>query len=241
MEVTMSFVRALAAVAMGFAAAKGVDKYKKMGGMAGFQNAMKGAGDSNTADQLGKLADQFGLPGGSAKVKELLGQMGTTTAEMTEAGAAGLGGLMASMNSAAEAGGRQTSEMMEAMFGQTPVADAMEQQAKLMLRTMIQAAKADGDIDPEEQAAILERLGDVSAEERAFVQAELQAEPDLPGLIRDAGDVGREQVYSTALAAIRVDNAAEAEFMSKLASGLGLDQAQRDAIHARMGVPPLAV
>ena len=117
----------------------------------------------------------------------------------------------------------------------------MEQQAKLMLRTMIQAAKADGDIDPEEQAAILERLGELSAEERAFVQAELQAEPDLPGLIRDAGDVGREQVYSTALAAIRVDNAAEAEFMSKLASGLGLDQAQRDAIHTRMGVPPLAV
>ena len=237
----MSFVKALAAVAMGFAAAKGVDKYKEMGGMAGFQNAMKGAGDSNTADQLGKLADQFGLPGGSAEVKELLGQMGTTTAEMTEAGAAGLGGLMASMKSAAEVGGRLTSDMMEAVFGQTPVGDAMEQQAKLMLRAMIQAAKADGDIDPEEQAAILERLGELSPEERAFVQAELQAEPDLPGLIRDAGEVGREQVYSTALAAIRVDNAAEADFMSRLASGLSLDRAQRDAIHTRMGVPPLAV
>jgi uncharacterized membrane protein YebE (DUF533 family) len=131
--------------------------------------------------------------------------------------------------------------MMEAIFGQTPVADAMEQQAKLMLRTMIQAAKADGDIDPEEQAAILERLGDLNDEERAFVQAELNAAPDLPSLIKEAGDVGREQIYSTALATIRVDNPAEAEFLSKLASGLGLSQSQRDAIHARMGLPPLTV
>jgi uncharacterized membrane protein YebE (DUF533 family) len=237
----MSFVKALAAVAMGFAAAKGMDKYKEMGGMAGLQKALQGAGDSDTANQLGKLADQFGFPGGSAKVKELLGQMGTTTSDVTEAGAAGLGGLMTSMKSAAEAGSRQTAEMMEAIFGQTPVADAMEQQAKLMLRTMIQAAKADGDIDPEEQAAILERLGDLNDEERAFVQAELNAAPDLPGLIKEAGDVGREQIYSTALATIRVDNPAEAEFLSKLASGLGLSQSQRDEIHARMGLPPLTV
>lgn len=237
----MSFVRALAAVAMGFAAAKGIDKYKEMGGMTGLQKALKGAGESDTADQLGQLADQFGLPGGSAKVKELLGQMGSTTADMTEAGAAGLGGLMASMKSAAEVGSRQTSEMMEAMFGQTPIADAMEQQAKLMLRVMIQAAKADGSIDPAERAAILGSLGDVSDEERAFIEAELDAEVDLPGLIRDAGDVGREQMYSTALATIRVDNAVERDYLTQLASGLGLTNEQRDAIHSRMGVPPLAV
>lgn len=237
----MSFVKALAAVAMGFAAAKGMDKYKQMGGMAGLQKALHGAGDSETANQLGKLADQFGLPGGSEKVKELLGQMGATTAEMTDAGAAGLGGLIASMKSAADTGSQQSAEMMEAMFGKTGAADAMEQQAKLMLRAMIQAAKADGDIDPQEQAAILDHLRDLSDEERAFVKSELESEVDLPGLIRDAGDVGREQLYSTALAAIRVDNPAEAEYLRKLASGLGLEQGQRDAIHARMGVPPLAV
>ena len=118
--------------------------------------------------------------------------MGTTTADATEFGAAGLGGLMASMKSAADAGSRQAADMMEAMFGQTAVADAMGQKAKLMLRSMLQAANADGDIAPEEQAAILERLGELSDEERAFVQAELAAEPDLSSFIQDASDVGRE-------------------------------------------------
>jgi uncharacterized membrane protein YebE (DUF533 family) len=235
----MSFVKALAGVAMGFAAAKGMDKYKQMGGMAGLQDALKGAGSSDMADQLGRLADQFGVPGGSAQVKKLLGQMGTTTAGATEAGAAGLGGLMASLRGATEAGTRQTADIMDAMFGNSPVGDAMQQQAKLMIRAMIQAAKADGDIDPQEQAAILERLGEVSDEERAFVQAELQSPVDIAGLVRDAGNANREQIYSTSVSAIRIDNPAEAHYLRNLAAGLGLSDAQRDAIHARMGVPPL--
>lgn len=235
----MSFVKALAAVAMGFAAAKGMDKYKEMGGMAGLQDALKGAGDSSVADQLGKMADKYGVPGGSEQVKDFFTQMGQVTAGATEASAAGLGGLMASMRSATEAGSKQTADIMEAMFGSTPVADAMEQQAKLMIRAMIQAAKADGEIDKEEQAAILERLGEISDEERAFVQAELQAPSDLPGLVRDAGTVGREQVYSTSVAAIRLDNPAEAQYLRQLAAGLGLSDAQRDDIHRRMGAPTL--
>ena len=130
--------------------------------------------------------------------------------------------------------------MMEAVFGQTPVADAMEQQAKLMIRAMIQAAKADGEIDDAEKMAILDKVGEIGAEERAFIQAELQAPMDLQGLVRDAGDVGREQVYSTSLAAIRLDNTAEATYLRQLATGLGLSDAQRDAIHDRMGVARLS-
>lgn len=232
----MSFVKALAAVAMGFAAAKGMDKYKQVGGMSGLQDMLKGAGDSPTADSLGKLADQFGVPGGSTRVKEMLGQMGSATAGATEAGAAGLGSLMATMRGAAEAGSEQASDMMGAVFGNTPVADAMEQQAKLMLRAMIQAAKADGEIDADEQQAILERLGDASDDEIAYVREQLEAPLDVAALASDAGAAGREQVYSTALAAIRLDNAAEASFLRQLAAGLGLSDEQRDQIHARMGV-----
>lgn len=236
----MSFVRALAAVAVGFAAAKGVDRYRKMGGMAGLQDQLKNAGTSDLAGQLGKLADQFGVPGGSARVRDMMGQMGTATASATEASAVGLGSLMNTMRGASEAGGQRASEMMEAVFGQTPVADAMEQQAKLMIRAMIQAAKADGEIDDAEKMAILDKVGEIGAEERAFIQAELQAPMDLQGLVRDAGDVGREQVYSTSLAAIRLDNTAEATYLRQLATGLGLSDAQRDAIHDRMGVARLS-
>lgn len=236
----MSFVKALAAVAMGFAAAKGMDKYKDMGGMAGMQDALKGAGTSDMANQLGQLADRFGIPGGSDQVKSLLDQLGKATADASEAGAAGLGGLMASMQGAAEAGSKHSADLMQAMFAGTPAADAMEEQAKLMIRAMIQAAKADGEIDQAEQSAILDRLGDISDEERAFVQAELRKPSDLHGLVQDAGAAGREQIYATSLAAIRVDNAAEAAYLRQLAGGLGLSDAQRDAIHTRMGIPPLS-
>ncbi|MEM7073934.1 MAG: DUF533 domain-containing protein [Pseudomonadota bacterium] len=236
----MSFVRALAAVAVGFAAAKGMEKYKKMGGMAGMQDALKGAGDSDMAQHLGQLADQFGIPGGSKAVHGFLGQMGNATAGATEMGMAGLGSLMNSMQGASQAGTHQSAQMMEAMFGNTPAADAMEQQAKLMIRAMIQAAKSDGQIDAEEQAAIIGRLGDIDDEERAFVEAELKAPIDVAGLARDAGEIGREQVYSTSAAAIRLDSAAEAAYLHQLATALGLSDAQRDAIHDRMGLPRLS-
>ena len=38
----MSFMGTLTKVAMGFAAAKGLEQYNKMGGMAGLQSAMGG-------------------------------------------------------------------------------------------------------------------------------------------------------------------------------------------------------
>ncbi|MFK7868606.1 MAG: DUF533 domain-containing protein [Roseobacter sp.] len=236
----MSFVKALASVAVGFAAAKGMDKYQEMGGMAGLQNMLKDVGGGDMANQIGKLADQFGVPDGGARVQEMMGQFGLGGTGGNDAAMAGLGGLMASMRGAAETGTKQTADMMEAVFGQTPVGDAMEQQAKLMIRAMIQAAKADGEIDPAEQAAIIERLGDVGEEELEYIRTELQAPLDLAGLVQDSAHVGREQVYSTSLAAIRVDHPAEAQYLRQLASGLGLDDAERDAIHARMGVAPLA-
>ena len=60
----MSFMKTLASVAVGFAAAKGLEKYQKMGGMAGLQDMMQGAGGGLGMDQIGKMAEQFGLPGG---------------------------------------------------------------------------------------------------------------------------------------------------------------------------------
>ena len=78
----MSFVKALAAVAFGFAAAKGMDNYKQMGGMFGLQHAMKSTGSGDMADQLGKLADQFGVLDGSQSVRDMVQQMGSSTAAM---------------------------------------------------------------------------------------------------------------------------------------------------------------
>ncbi|WP_171133531.1 MULTISPECIES: DUF533 domain-containing protein [unclassified Ruegeria] len=232
----MSFMKALASVAVGFAAAKGLEKYKQMGGMAGLQDMMQGAGGGFGIEQLGKMAEQFGMPGGASGLQDMLGNMGMTNA----AGAAGLGGLMNAIQGAARTGGQHSAEMMDTVMRGTPAGAAMEEQAKLMLRAMIQAAKSDGELDAQEKETILGELGDdISAEERAFVQEQLNGPIDVMGLAADTAAPMRTQIYATSLAAIRLDNAQEAAYLRQLATALGLSKIDRDQIHTYMGVPNL--
>ena len=234
----MSFMKALASVAVGFAAAKGLDSYKKMGGMAGLQDMMQGAGGGFGMDQLTKMAEQFGMSGGASGLQDMMSKMGMSGGGA--AGMAGLGGLMNAMQGAARTGSQQTAGMMEAVFKGTPAGAAMEEQAKLTLRAMIQAAKADGELDDQEKQTILGELGDdISDEERAFVQEQLEAPIDVMGLAADAGGPLKTQIYAMSLAAIRLDNEREASYLRQLSSALGLSDSQRDQIHSYMGVDKL--
>ncbi|WP_299895013.1 DUF533 domain-containing protein [uncultured Ruegeria sp.] len=233
----MSFMKTLASVAIGFAAAKGMDKYQKMGGMAGLQDMMQGAGGGFGVDQLGKMAEQFGLPGGASGLQDMMSKMGIGG---SATGAAGLGGLLNAMQGAAKTANQQTGDMMETVFGGTPAGAAMEEQAKLMLRAMIQAAKADGELDEQEKEIILGELGDdISDEERAFVQEQLNAPIDVMGLAADSGTPFKTQIYAASLAAIRLDNTREASYLRQLSTALGLSDAERDQIHTYMGAPTL--
>ncbi|MEM6740156.1 MAG: DUF533 domain-containing protein [Pseudomonadota bacterium] len=249
----MSFMRTLATVAVGFAAAKGVEKYKQMGGMAGLQQMMQQGGTGGATGlpgmaDLAKMAEQMGFGGlmqgtgstASAAGGNPLGSlMGAFSDNAQAAGAAGLGGLMAAMQGAAQVGGQQMDDVMSAMQGAAPATQVMEDNAKLMLRAMIQAAKADGEIDPDERTKLLDALGDVSAEERAFVEAELDAPVDVVGLAQDTAEQMRAQVYATSLMAIHVDNQREVAYLAQLAQALDLSPDVRDRMHAAMGVPPI--
>ena len=98
----------------------------------------------------------------------------------------------------------------------------MEEQAKLMLRAMIQAAKADGELDEQEKEIILGELGDdISDEERAFVQEQLNAPIDVMGLAADSGTPFKTQIYAASLAAIRLDNTREASYLRQLSHRVG--------------------
>lgn len=244
----MSFMRTLATVAVGFAAAKGVQKYSQMGGMAGMQDMFKNtsASGGGMADQLGQMADKMGIPGGSKAVKDMMssfGMGGTGMAGMGagagDAAAAGFGGLLSAFRGAATAGGQQMDEMMDGLFKNTPVSLAAENNAKLMIRAMIQAAKADGEIDKEEQKTILDALKGAPKEEIDFVKVELGKPVDVMSLAKDVGEATKAQVYATSLMAIRVDNPNEIAYLRQLASALGLDDGARNKVHASMGVAPL--
>lgn len=234
----MSFVRTLASVAMGFAAAKGLDHFKQTGGLAGMQKQLAATG-SSMGTQLGAMAERMGIPGGAQQVNEFISRM-TAPSAATEAGSAGLGGLLAAMKSTTEMGGKMADDMIGAMFGGTPVAVAQEEGAKLMLRAMIQAAKADGEITEDERQTIMSHLDTADADERAFVEAEMAKPADPMALARDTQDSMKAQVYATSLMAVRADNAAESAYLRKLSQGLGLSDEARDRVHASMGLPPLA-
>ena len=173
----------------------------------------------------------MGLPGGGKMVRDMYEKFGSAG----EAAEAGIGGLIASMSGAAAAGGKAMGNMMETISGATPAAPINEANAKLMIRAMIQAAKADGEIDADERAKIMDHLKDASDEEIAFVQAELDAPLDVAALATEAGTTMREQVYSTSLMAITVDTPAEQAYLAQLATALGLSAGTVASLHAAMG------
>ncbi len=122
----------------------------------------------------------------------------------------------------------------------TPAEEAqLQDTAKLAVKAMISAAKADGEIDGAEISRILGKLkgeGE-AAEAQAFVVAEMQKPLDLDALVREVPN--REvavQVYGASLLAITVDTDAERDYLKRLAAGLGLDDQAVQQIHATLGL-----
>jgi uncharacterized membrane protein YebE (DUF533 family) len=123
---------------------------------------------------------------------------------------------------------------------QTPEEEAQVQDtAKLAVKAMISAAKADGEIDGSEVSRILGKLkengGD--ADEQAFVIGEMQKPLDLDALVREVPTPEvAAQVYAASLLAINVDTDAERDYLKTLASRLNLDPAAVAKIHEALGV-----
>jgi uncharacterized membrane protein YebE (DUF533 family) len=207
----------LGKVAMGILVAKGVGK-------------IMGGGSSSSSGSL--LDGLGGLLGGGA----------------SGAGAnGGLGGLLGSL-----AGSQQTSQdrgksnkdfasmFNDAIQGKDPEPTAEQnQQAEILLKAMVSAAKADGSIDTDEQKKILEQLNDVSEEEADLVREAVQAPLDLQGLIDSVPSGMEQQVYLISLLAINLDSTAEAAYLDKLAKGLKLSNGVSNQIHDKLGAPQL--
>src|SRR6056297_1547460 len=192
-----------------------------MGGMAGVQEAMAGnPAMSGLAGQMGAMMEKMGMPGGADGVQNMMSQF---TGQQAAAGAAA-------------AGTEEAGRMMDSLTGNSAVTDTQEANARLMIRAMIQAAKADGEIDEAEREAILEHMGELEAGELDFVRAELAAPVDVEGLATDTSDQMKAQVYATSLMAIRVDHVREAQYLDALAGALDLSPEMRETVHRSMGV-----
>nr|CAA6830498.1 MAG: Single-stranded DNA-binding protein [uncultured Thiotrichaceae bacterium] len=114
-----------------------------------------------------------------------------------------------------------------------------EEQATLVIRAMINSAKADGKIDQSEQENIIGKLGDIDAEEAAFIRSEFQAPLDVEGFVRSVPRGMEQQIYALSLAAIDLDTQQEAQYLHQLGQGFGLSQEVSNQLHEQVGAPKL--
>jgi uncharacterized membrane protein YebE (DUF533 family) len=96
-----------------------------------------------------------------------------------------------------------------------------------LLRLMISAARADGELGPAERERILTEAREVGAE--ALVQKELDAPRPLGELVAGVTDPElKAQLYTLAFVIVRADESVtggERIYLAQLASRLGLDAA----------------
>ncbi|WP_372836026.1 DUF533 domain-containing protein [Puniceibacterium confluentis] len=288
----MGLMGTLAKLAIGYAAARGVDKMaggQGLGGLLGGGAQIKGAHPASSAqaqmgnmlagkapqgtDAMQSMMEKFkatgfdlsafaGQAGGGAnpmaammdKMKssgfDLSALMGAaagagSTAEKgpllssADQNGAGMAGLFAAAGGVAAMQGKSVAGMLD-QFKISETAPEAEKSAALMLRAMIQAAKADGAIDKAEKAKILETIGDDAApDDIAFVKEQLKAPVDVKALAADTPKEQRMQVYSASLMTIRVDTQSEAEYLDALAQAMELDEPTVNMLHMQMGLQPL--
>jgi uncharacterized membrane protein YebE (DUF533 family) len=104
---------------------------------------------------------------------------------------------------------------------------------------MINAAKADGQVSPQEQQAVISRISNPSRETINFLQREFSTPLDVREFAWSI-PIGMEQkVYLVSLAAIELDTAAEANYLRDLAHGLRLTPQTCNALHQQYDAPLL--
>ena len=123
---------------------------------------------------------------------------------------------------------------------QTPAqAQVLESTAQLVLKGMINAAKADGKIDPTEMQRIVGKLQESGMDEqtRAWVLNEMGQPLDLDAFAAEIpGQEVAAQIYAASLLAIEVDTDAERAYLAQLAQKTGLHPMVAQQIQQSMGV-----
>jgi len=214
----MSMLGTLGKVAMGILVAKGVGKI--MGG--------ESSKSGSLLDGLGGLLGGT-KSGASGGLGGLLGSLGNErhTAQLSEQTTNGNNKDFASM-------------FNEAIQGKEPEPSLeQDQQAAVLLRAMVSAAKADGKIDAKEQEKILAQLKEAPEEDAEMVRKEVQAPLDLQNVVNNVPNGMEQQVYLISLLAIDLDSKEEVSYLARLAKGLNISNKLSNQIHDKLGVPAL--
>jgi len=114
-----------------------------------------------------------------------------------------------------------------------------EELGKTLVRAMIAAAKADGQIDAEEKDRIFKRLEtmQLTAEEKAFVFDELSSPLDIDAVVARADTPEHAaEIYAASLVAMVPDTPTERAYLETLSTRLNLAPALVAEIHRTAGL-----
>ncbi|MEM9603086.1 MAG: DUF533 domain-containing protein [Pseudomonadota bacterium] len=204
-----------------------------LGAVLGGGQGRAAAGGSAGGDGLGDLL-------GGARGGGLGGALGNALGADGQRGG-GLGGLLDALGGGASGSTDSLGDLLNSALNgqQLSAAPTEEEKAEILLRAMLMACKADGEIDERERQRIGEHLGDISPDEAAFVREVMQAPVDVEGLARETPKDMAQQVYMMSVLAIDLDAQSEAQYLHSLAQALDVSQATCNAIHEKLGVPTL--
>ncbi len=169
--------------------------------------ALGGAIGGNTGRMIGSLAGSMLGGQGLSRLGSMFGGLGGLGRNKTSSPSQG------QTTNLAHDGGLLPAEGHE---------DISEAHAEVLLRAMCFAAKSDGSVDEQEINAIMDRLGEVGAEEAALLRRELSGPVDLDALLEIVPSGLEEEVYAVSLLAIDAVSGPEAAYLAKLAAGLNL-------------------
>ena len=116
----------------------------------------------------------------------------------------------------------------------------LEHHSEIVLKAMINAAKADGQIDQGEMQRIVGKLQEsgMGKEAQQYVLTEMTKPLDTQALLAAAKGQPAlaAQIYAASLLAIEVDTPAEKKYLDQLAAGLGLKPEVAQRIHDMVGL-----
>jgi len=199
------------------------------GGLSSMLGSVLGGGGQQQAQSAGGLGDMLGGvlggnqagSGGGAGLQDLIGSALNQFGHSEQAAQRG----EAAPNFASHSPNHNESQMAD--------------QATIMVRAMINAAKADGRVDKAEQEAILGKLGSVTQDEINFVNSEMEQPLDVQSFAQSVPQGLENQVYAMSLMAIDLDSQEEAKYLDALGQGLNINHETANQIHSQLGAPQL--
>ncbi|MFK7766341.1 MAG: DUF533 domain-containing protein [Mariniblastus sp.] len=195
-------------------------------GLAGILSGVMGGGQQQQSG--GALSGLLGsVMGGGGGAAGLLGSV------LGGGGAAGL------LGSVMGGGAKEEAPAQAPQLAPEQHAEA-NNQAVIMIRAMVNAAKSDGRIDQSEQEKIISKLGeDVSQSEIDFLKREFAAPVDVAAFASSVPNGLEQQIYAISLTSIELDTQNEAQYLGQLAQGLKMDPSVCNQIHEHLGAPKI--